>query len=74
MTTRLDWARDIQTSVSNGTMPPWKPVPGYGDFQYSLALTADEKQAILDWVGNGTPQGDPADLPDPLAHLRQFAG
>jgi mono/diheme cytochrome c family protein len=62
----VTWAQDIQTSVSNGTMPPWKPVPGYGDFQYSLALTADEKQAILDWVGNGTPQGDPADLPDPL--------
>jgi mono/diheme cytochrome c family protein len=62
----VTWAQDIQTSITNGTMPPWKPVPGYGDFKYSLALTADEKQQILDWIGNGTPQGDPANLPDPV--------
>ena len=43
----VTWAQDIQTTVTNGTMPPWKPVPGYGEFQYSLALSADEKQPIL---------------------------
>ena len=34
-------------------MPPWKPVPGYGEFRDSYALTADEKQTILSWIANG---------------------
>lgn len=59
-----NWSADIQRVVQNGIMPPWKPVPGYGEFRDSYALSADEKQTILDWIAAGAPQGDPADLPD----------
>ena len=38
------WSDDIQRTLNDGTMPPWKPVAGYGQFRDSFALTADEKQ------------------------------
>jgi hypothetical protein len=60
------WARDVQNSLEAGTMPPWKPVPGYGDFRDARTMPDDEKQMVLDWIGNGMPEGDPADLPAPL--------
>jgi hypothetical protein len=36
-----------------------------GSFRDAFGLTAEERQQILDWVSNGTPQGDPGDLPEP---------
>jgi len=59
------WAFDTRRVVLKGTMPPWKPVAGHGDFRDNYSLTADEKQTILDWIANGMDPGDPADLPDP---------
>ena len=48
-------------------MPPWKPAPGIGNFRNSYALTDAERQTIMDWVGAGAMEGDPADAP---AHAR----
>src|SRR6266545_1986786 len=58
------WAADIRTAVSAGVMPPWKPVPGYGEFRDAYGLTADERQLILDWVDQGAQPGDPVDTSD----------
>jgi copper type II ascorbate-dependent monooxygenase-like protein/cbb3-type cytochrome c oxidase subunit III len=63
--TAVEWSRDILNVLNNGTMPPWKPVPGYGDFRDSRALTDDEKQTLMDWLSGDMPEGDPADLPAP---------
>lgn len=60
------WADDIKRVINDKIMPPWKPVEGHGEFRDSFALTADEKQTILDWVDAGAPQGDPVDMPAPL--------
>ena len=60
------WAEDIKRVLSQNIMPPWKPVPGHGDFQGSYGLTPEERQTILDWIDAGAPQGDPAQMPDPL--------
>jgi hypothetical protein len=60
------WADDIQRVVSQKIMPPWKPVPGHGDFRGDYGLTDAERQTILDWVAAGIPQGDPANMPAPL--------
>jgi len=57
------WGEDIKRVVTNKLMPPWKPVPGHGEFRDSYALTDEEKQTILDWVEAGVPEGDRADLP-----------
>jgi hypothetical protein len=60
------YAFDIRAQVGTKVMPPWKPVPGIGSFRNSYALTDAERQTILDWVGAGAPEGDPADAPAPL--------
>jgi len=64
----VTWAFDTMRALTNGTMPPWKPVAGHGEFRDSYALTPDEKQTIFDWINNGMDPGDPADLPDPVAN------
>ncbi len=61
------WAQDIGRVVGEKIMPPWKPVAGHGEFKHSYALTEEERFQILDWVKNGAPEGDPADLPEPTA-------
>src|SRR5437867_2026588 len=44
-------------------MPPWKPEPGYGDFDGARALTRAEIDTLRRWVEAGAPQGDSAKLP-----------
>jgi hypothetical protein len=63
----VTYADDIQGVLAGKTMPPWKPVPGFGDFRHSYGITDDQRQMFLDWLSNGMPQGDPADAPPPLA-------
>ena len=62
----LTWAEDIKRVLSAKTMPPWKPVDGFGKFRDSYGLSDAERQQFLDWLNNSAPQGDPADAPDPL--------
>jgi hypothetical protein len=47
-------------------MPPWKPVPGFGDFLEPRRLSDAELATPLRWVETGAPEGDPAKLPPPL--------
>src|SRR5262249_17401325 len=35
-------------------------------FSNDARLTGEEKQQLLDWVAAGAPQGDPAQLPEPV--------
>jgi tetratricopeptide (TPR) repeat protein len=44
-------------------MPPWKPVPGYGEFEGERRLSDEDISLIKRWVVQGRQQGDPADLP-----------
>ncbi len=69
----VTWADDIARVLNAMTMPPWKPVPGFGEFRDSYQLTDDERQMILDWIANGTPQGDPNDMPDPVVTQGDWA-
>ena len=61
----VTWASDIRRVVSNNIMPPWKPRSDMA-FRNNNSLSDDDKQTILDWVEAGSPEGDPADLPEPL--------
>ncbi|MBI3491515.1 MAG: tetratricopeptide repeat protein [Acidobacteria bacterium] len=53
----------IATATSRRLMPPWKPVPGKGDFQDARRLTDRELQDLQQWIADGLPEGDAADLP-----------
>src|SRR6185369_13854559 len=56
-------AREIADVTLSRTMPPWLPEPGYGEFREERRLKAEEIRRIQEWVGGGTEEGDPADLP-----------
>lgn len=59
------WSEMIREVVNEGRMPPWHANPEYGEFQNDCRLSAEETELINAWVDNGSPQGDPADLPEP---------
>ncbi len=67
------WKDDIRNAVEKGIMPPWKPVAGHGEFRDSYALTDEERGTILAWVAADAPEGDPAELPEPLQSAGEWS-
>ena len=57
----------IKAAVSERHMPPWKPVPEHGEFLNDRRLTDDQIEMIRLWVDAGAPQGNPADMPEPMS-------
>lgn len=60
--TRLD---HILEAVQLRKMPPWKAVPGFGEFAEVRRLSDQEVELIERWIADGAPEGDPRDLPAP---------
>jgi hypothetical protein len=56
----------IRSAVSQRKMPPWKPLSGGHKFAGDFGLTDEERKLLLDWVGQGAPEGNAADLPAAL--------
>lgn len=63
------WRNQLVDATHARRMPPWKPVPGYGEFQGVRRLSDTDIDLIARWVASGAPQGDPKRLPPP----KQFA-
>lgn len=61
----LDWAADIQQVTAEKTMPPWKAVPGHGEFARTRSLSAEDIATLEAWVTDGCPLGDEAELAEP---------
>jgi hypothetical protein len=57
---RADFLVDITRSRR---MPPWKPVPGYGDFVNVRRLSDAEISTLAAWTAGGALEGDLKDLP-----------
>lgn len=57
---------EIRDAVRDRVMPPWKPVPGFGDFVEPRRLSDPELTTLVRWIEAGAPEGDPAQLPPPL--------
>ena len=58
------WGETIREVISDGRMPPWFADPKYGNFANDSRLTEEERRRLFTWVDNGSPEGDPADLPE----------
>ena len=69
------WARSIRDRVERRLMPPWHldPTVGIQDYKNDVSLTPDEIATVVRWVDAGAPEGDPADLPEPLEFPRADA-
>ena len=53
----------IAEIVKKKIMPPWKPVPGYGEFVGERRLSDADVALIQKWVQAGMPEGNRKDLP-----------
>jgi len=56
-------AREILRAVKSRAMPPWKPEPGYCDFEGERRLSDAQIATVERWVDEGSRQGNPKDLP-----------
>ncbi|MGE3317299.1 MAG: redoxin domain-containing protein [Planctomycetaceae bacterium] len=61
------WAETIREVIRDQRMPPWHANPAHGVFRNDARMPYDEKKLIDQWVENGTPEGDPSQLPAPAA-------
>jgi tetratricopeptide (TPR) repeat protein/mono/diheme cytochrome c family protein len=61
-------APQIAVVTKSRYMPPWLPVPGYGEFIGQRRLSAEQIAIIQQWVVEGAIEGDPSDLP-PAPHF-----
>ena len=57
------WAVAMKEEVLERRMPPWGAVKGFGDFRNDKALTPEQLELIVSWVGGGVPEGEAKDLP-----------
>jgi peroxiredoxin len=62
------WAETVCEVLDDGRMPPWHASPKYGHFANDAHMPGEEKQLFHRWVENGMPEGDPADLPEPIEY------
>lgn len=62
------WAKAIRDVVSSRKMPPWFADPNHGTWANDARLTDEQVAVILNWVDNGSPRGNPDDLPE-LPHF-----
>jgi peroxiredoxin/mono/diheme cytochrome c family protein len=69
----VGWGEMIAEVVSENRMPPWHANPAHGEFKNDLSLRDDDKAAILAWVENGCPEGDPSELPPPKVFAEGWA-
>ncbi|NQX92962.1 MAG: T9SS type A sorting domain-containing protein [Flavobacteriales bacterium] len=57
--------------VANGYMPPWTADNDYQSYAHSRELSEQEKTTILDWIENGTPEGDPNNAPPAPVYVNE---
>lgn len=62
----LSWAEDIASYTADRSMPPWKPVAGFGEFHNVRRMPADEVDLIARWVDADCPEGEPSHAPAPV--------
>ena len=62
------WARAIRQRVASREMPPWHldKTVGVRRYKNDISLSDDEIATVVRWADNGAPQGNPADMPQPL--------
>src|SRR5262245_33304801 len=59
----LKKAKTIQMVTKSRYMPPWPADPSYSHFLNERVLTDAEIALISTWVDNGSPMGDPNNMP-----------
>lgn len=53
----------IKRQVRHRLMPPWFADPHVGEWKNDRSLSDEDRDALLGWIDDGCPEGDPADAP-----------
>ncbi len=61
----VNWSSTIREVVQEQRMPPWHAESDAGKFANDRRLSDREKKQLFDWIDNGMPAGNTADLPEP---------
>jgi peroxiredoxin/mono/diheme cytochrome c family protein len=69
----VGWGETIREVVDEGRMPPWFARADMDHFRNDPRMSDEEKQMIHTWIENGSPQGDPEDLPEPREFVEGWA-
>lgn len=64
----IGWGPMIAEVVQERRMPPWHADPNVGSFVNDHSLSPEEQEQIATWVKHGCPEGNPADLPEPIQY------
>lgn len=62
----------LPTALESGSMPPWPPAAGCNEYAHDRSLAPDQLNILLDWLADGSPEGDPADAPPPAQEPAAF--
>lgn len=63
------WAEMIEEVVRQERMPPWHASSTCGDFANDRRMSEPEKEVLYQWVRDGAPLGNPAQLPTPKHYV-----
>jgi hypothetical protein len=63
------WAKAIKEAVLLKKMPPWFADPHYGEFRNDRSLSKADIDTLAAWADAGAPEGDPKELPPPVAFI-----
>ena len=63
------WAAAISEAVTLKKMPPWFADPKYGHFANDRSLKQQDIDTLVAWAKTGSKEGNPKDLPKPVAFL-----
>jgi peroxiredoxin len=61
----VNWSATVREVIDEGRMPPWHADAAPGKFLNDRRLPPAEKKLLFDWIENGMPAGNSADLPEP---------
>ncbi len=59
----VGWGQMMLEVIDQGRMPPWHADPAYGHFIGERRMPKEARDAIANWIDEGMPAGDAADLP-----------
>jgi peroxiredoxin len=64
----VGWGEMMLEVINEQRMPPWSANPDYGHFRNDARMSDEEKDVLSKWVANGSPLGDPKDMPEPVRY------
>ena len=65
----IGWADMMLEVIEEKRMPPWHAAENVGVFANARNMSDADKQILRDWVEQGTPMGDVANLPEPIEYV-----